>query len=320
MMRSLALGTFSAFRRPLSTTHGTFSSHPLVEAEHVLLPESLPGSCSPSSCTSLSSRCNHSRVKLVLRCPCELESDFRKSCSSRREGGAGCRPRPTAMTEAMKPLSLTLIVAATPSHGIGRNSTLPWRLSKEMAYFARMTKGEGQELANAVIMGRKSWEGIPSKFRPLPGRVNVVVSRQQGFDLGSAPHTHLASSLPSAVDILRSANSSLNRAFLIGGAQLYNATLEEAAGQAPSSSSSYTVDRVLLTRLFTEYPDCDTFLRDFEADTSADGRRVWRQASHDELRQWAGWDVPEGKQTEQDKAVKGEEKLVEYEYQMWVRN
>ncbi|PRQ76741.1 hypothetical protein AAT19DRAFT_12159 [Rhodotorula toruloides] len=107
------------------------------------------------------------------------------------------------MTEAMKPvsaavdvsnsslltghvarqLSLTLIVAATPSHGIGRNSTLPWRLSKEMAYFARMTKGEGQELANAVIMGRKSWEGIPSKFRPLPGRVNVVVSRQQGFDL-----------------------------------------------------------------------------------------------------------------------------------------
>lgn len=264
------------------------------------------------------------------------------------------------MTDAMKPvsarvdvfnrslltkpfprqLSLTLIVAATPSHGIGRNSTLPWRLSKEMAYFARMTKGEGQELANAVIMGRKSWEGIPSKFRPLPGRVNVVVSRQQDFDLcvrpafsvadlkltqdsrarsGSAPHTHLASSLPSAVDILRSANSPLNRAFLIGGAQLYNATLDEAAGQAASSSSSYTVDRVLLTRLFTEYPDCDTFLHDFQSDTSADGRRVWRQASHDELRQWAGWDVPEGKQTEQDKAVKGEEKLVQYEYQMWVR-
>lgn len=96
--------------------------------------------------------------------------------------------------------------------------------------------------------------------------------------------------------------------------------MEEAAGELAHSSSSYSVDRVLLTRLFTEYPDCDTFLRDFTSDVSPDGRRVWRQASHDELRRWAGWDVPEGKQTEQDKAIKDAEMLVEYEYQMWVRN
>lgn len=81
-------------------------------------------------------------------------------------------------------LSLTLIVAATPSNAIGRNSTLPWRLSQEMAYFARITKGEeGSSKRNAVIMGRKSWEGIPAKFRPLPGRTNIVVSRQASFDL-----------------------------------------------------------------------------------------------------------------------------------------
>lgn len=81
-------------------------------------------------------------------------------------------------------LPLTLIVAATPSNAIGRNSTLPWRLSQEMAYFARVTKGEeGSSKRNAVIMGRKSWEGIPAKFRPLPGRTNVVVSRQPSFDL-----------------------------------------------------------------------------------------------------------------------------------------
>lgn len=80
-------------------------------------------------------------------------------------------------------LSLTLIVAATPSNAIGRNSSLPWRLSQEMAYFARMTKGEETHAKNAVIMGRKSWEGIPKKFRPLPGRINVVVSRQASFDL-----------------------------------------------------------------------------------------------------------------------------------------
>jgi len=54
-----------------------------------------------------------------------------------------------------------------------------------MAYFARITKGEDplQQGKNAVIMGRKSWEGIPSKFRPLQDRINVVVSRQDGYDL-----------------------------------------------------------------------------------------------------------------------------------------
>ncbi|GAA5848476.1 hypothetical protein JCM9279_006577 [Rhodotorula babjevae] len=231
------------------------------------------------------------------------------------------------MPAEMKPVPLTLVVAATPSNAIGRNSTLPWRLSKEMAYFARITKGD-QPGRNAVIMGRKSWEGIPSRFRPLPERENVVVSRQEGFDLGGAPRTHLASSLSSAVSLLRDlpptsfADSAapLDRVFLIGGAQLYNSVLEEAASAPSSSSSPYLVDRVLLTRLSTEYPDCDTYLHDFASDTTPDGdKQMWRRASHDELRAWAGWDVPEGAQREQDKLVKGEDKVVGYEFQMWVR-
>ena len=89
-----------------------------------------------------------------------------------------------------KQLSLTLIVAATRSNAIGRESSLPWRLSKEMAYFARITKGEQSTTGcgngsgkNVVIMGRKSWEGIPKKFRPLADRVNVVVTRQKDYDL-----------------------------------------------------------------------------------------------------------------------------------------
>ncbi|BGP39698.1 hypothetical protein JCM10450v2_003667 [Rhodotorula kratochvilovae] len=229
------------------------------------------------------------------------------------------------MPDEMKPIPLTLIVAATPSNAIGRNSTLPWRLSKEMAFFARVTKGE-QPGRNAVIMGRKSWEGIPSRFRPLPERENVVVSRQEEFDLGGASRTHLASSLSSAVSHLRNlpsgssapSSSPIDRVFLIGGAQLYNAVLQDAA--SPSvPTHPYTVDRVLLTRLFTEYPDCDTHLHDFAGDVDATGSKVWRRASHDELRSWAGWDVPEGVQHEQDKLVKGEERVVEYEFQMWVR-
>lgn len=95
--------------------------------------------------------------------------------------------RPLLPLSSLLQISLTLIVAATTTNGIGASSTLPWRLPKEMAYFARVTKatgtaGEGEGM-NAVVMGRKTWEGIPSRFRPLPERVNVVVSRQVGFDL-----------------------------------------------------------------------------------------------------------------------------------------
>lgn len=104
---------------------------------------------------------------------------------------------------------VTAIVAATLSNGIGKNGGLPWRLPGEMKYFQRgkpiylnwiapmhtetaadmaVTLGSGslsdndREPVNAVIMGRKTWESIPPKFRPLAGRRNLVVSRQ-GVDL-----------------------------------------------------------------------------------------------------------------------------------------
>lgn len=79
---------------------------------------------------------------------------------------------------------MTLIVAATTSNGIGQSNKLPWRLKGEMAYFARVTSRAPPEKVNAVIMGRKSWEGIPKKFRPLKGRRNVVISRGEGQGLG----------------------------------------------------------------------------------------------------------------------------------------
>ncbi|KAF2852726.1 hypothetical protein T440DRAFT_466846 [Plenodomus tracheiphilus IPT5] len=109
------------------------------------------------------------------------------------------------------PPSLTLILAATPSLGIGKNGSLPWpMLKKEMAYFARVTKravagnnhnnnnsnsdsdsiatastnttDAGRQKMNAVIMGRKTWDSIPERLRPLKGRVNVVVTRDvEGF-------------------------------------------------------------------------------------------------------------------------------------------
>lgn len=78
---------------------------------------------------------------------------------------------------------LTLIVAATASNGIGHSSHLPWRLPLEMAYFARVTSNAAEGKKNAVVMGRKTWESIPPKYRPLKDRVNVVISRNQAYEL-----------------------------------------------------------------------------------------------------------------------------------------
>lgn len=88
----------------------------------------------------------------------------------------------SAMSQ-QQPLSLIAIVAITRTNGLGVNGQLPWRLSREMAHFRKATsalgENEGSKM-NAVIMGRKTWQSIPPKFRPLKGRVNVVISRQSG--------------------------------------------------------------------------------------------------------------------------------------------
>ena len=70
-----------------------------------------------------------------------------------------------------------MVLAATPSGGIGLDGGLPWRLPGEMAYFRELTtKTRDAAKRNAVLMGRKTWDSLPPKFKPLPGRLNVVLS------------------------------------------------------------------------------------------------------------------------------------------------
>lgn len=73
---------------------------------------------------------------------------------------------------------MNIIVAMDEHCGIGKNGKIPWRLPREMEYFAKKTTTTyDQTKRNAVIMGRIVWEGIPEKFRPLKRRLNVVLSR-----------------------------------------------------------------------------------------------------------------------------------------------
>lgn len=78
---------------------------------------------------------------------------------------------------------LTIIIAATKANGIGVNNNLPWRIPKEMKYFAQVTSNAADGQQNAVIMGRKTWESIPKKHRPLSNRFNIVLSRNPNYDL-----------------------------------------------------------------------------------------------------------------------------------------
>ena len=88
-------------------------------------------------------------------------------------------------TTAMQPLRISLIAALSPTNGLGLKGGLSWSLKGEMAYFRKATSyvpssPTSEAAKNAVIMGRNTWESIPKKFRPLKGRINVVVSRTVG--------------------------------------------------------------------------------------------------------------------------------------------
>ncbi|PSS37649.1 hypothetical protein PHLCEN_2v473 [Hermanssonia centrifuga] len=209
---------------------------------------------------------------------------------------------------------LTLIVAATIFNGIGRNAGLPWRLPQEMAYFARVTSNAPEGTANAVVMGRNTWESIPLKFRPLKNRINVVISRNESYALEhtksvTTPPVKFSTDLNAALVQLSGKElegHSLYRSFIIGGASLYQETLS-----LPPSSIVF-VDRILITRIISPaFDDCDVFMPNFLDEANAtDGHSAWTRASHAELANWVGFDVPEGIQ---------EEKGVQYEFQMWIR-
>ena len=103
---------------------------------------------------------------------------------------------------------LHLIYARAANGVIGANNTLPWHLPEDLAHFTRHTLG------CPVIMGRKTWDSLPPKFRPLPGRLNLVVTRQTRWQAQGA---HAAASLHDALANCGDAPD----AWVIGGAQIY---------------------------------------------------------------------------------------------------
>ena len=138
--------------------------------------------------------------------------------------------------------SIILIAAIGKNQELGRNNDLLWRLKSDMQFFKTLTSGHW------VIMGRKSWESLPPRFRPLPNRTNAVVSRNADF---SAEGGHVFSNLQSAIDEAR--NSQAEKIFIIGGAQIYRQALEENV-----------VDEMYLTHVEGSFGDADVFFPKIE--------------------------------------------------------
>ena len=142
---------------------------------------------------------------------------------------------------------MTLVVAADEAGGIGLGGDLPWRLPDDLKWFKRVTMGY------PLVMGRKTHESIG---RSLPGRLNVVITRQADY----VPFNGavVADSLETALD--RAAADNAEEVMVIGGAEIFRSAL-------PIS------DRVLLTRVHDTFP-ADTFLDDLDP---ASWRETWRE-------------------------------------------
>ena len=105
-------------------------------------------------------------------------------------------------------MQINLIYARAANGVIGKDNAMPWHLPEDMAHFKQLTSG------CPVIMGRKTWDSLPAKFRPLPGRHNVVISRQAGY---TAEGASTAASLTQALRLCEASS----QVWVMGGAQIY---------------------------------------------------------------------------------------------------
>lgn len=110
-------------------------------------------------------------------------------------------------------MTLGLVWAQAANGVIGDHGTLPWRLPEDLARFRELTLG------STVVMGRATWDSLPDAVRPLPGRRNVVLTRQPTW---AAPGAAVARSLPVALD------AAVGDVWVIGGASVYEAAIAGA--------------------------------------------------------------------------------------------
>ncbi|KAG8494242.1 hypothetical protein CXB51_011481 [Gossypium anomalum] len=156
-----------------------------------------------------------------------------------------------SLSNSASPRNYRVVVAATREMGIGKDGKLPWRLPSDLKFFKELTVTTSDpEKKNAVVMGRKTWESIPLEFRPLPGRLNVVLTRSQSSDITTGENVVICGSIPSALELLAEVPYcfSIENVFVIGGGQIFRETLNAPGCEA-----------IHITEIGTSI-ECDTFI------------------------------------------------------------
>ena len=136
---------------------------------------------------------------------------------------------------------ISFVVAVGENNAIGAGGDLLWRLPKDMQYFKQVTWG------HHVLMGRKTYESIPAKFRPLPGRPNLVVTTQPNY---RADGCAVLSSIDAAINLADGTGD--DELMVIGGGEIYKTLFDKA-------------DKIYLTRVHHSFENADTFFPEIKS-------------------------------------------------------
>jgi dihydrofolate reductase len=146
-------------------------------------------------------------------------------------------------------MNISIIVAVAENNVIGKDNTLIWHLPVDMKFFKDKTTG------HCIITGRKNYESIPEKFRPLPNRTNIVITRQTNYNASGAI---IASSIEDAIEKAKQKND--DEIFIIGGAEIYKQCLP-------------FVDKIYLTRIH-HFFDGDAFFPELDPSEWRETQRI----------------------------------------------
>lgn len=139
-------------------------------------------------------------------------------------------------------MKISIVVAVADNNAIGAKGRLLWRLSKDMQYFKEVTWG------HHVLMGRKTWDSIPPKFSPLPGRTNIIVTRQEGFVCEGCL---VVKSVEEGIELARNAGE--QELMIIGGGEIYKQALP-------------LTNKIYLTKVHHTFTDADTFFPELDTE------------------------------------------------------
>ena len=149
-------------------------------------------------------------------------------------------------------MPFSIVVAMDQKQGIGREGKLPWHLKCDLLHFKEITtKTQDKNKRNAVIMGRKTWDSLPAKFRPLPKRINVVVTHNEHLQF--PPDVLRADGFEQALELLAKGTlaKTVESVYVIGGAQIYQQAIVHKE-----------CHNIYLTQILHSF-DCDTFFPPF---------------------------------------------------------